>query len=109
MKKILVLSAGLLLAACADDRLVNVYNAIDTNTTEESTVVDKKAAALKLKLNEKMATAADSTLAEKEELKTKLESKLAGLKADGEGSSAEALQIQREIESLQRLINAARQ
>ncbi len=111
MKKFLVLSAAVLFGVSAQAGILDVYNAIDTETNENSTLVDKKAAALKSKIASKTSSLqakADTTTAEKEELKATLESKLAELTAKGEGKSSAALEIKNEIEALQRLIDAAK-
>ena len=112
MKKLLILTTALIISTASVAGLTDVYNAIDTNNT--STKVDQKAAQIKNKINTKLnklsdkkIAAEESTTAKQEALKASLEKKLAKLTRSGEGNSEQATELKAEIESLQKLIDAA--
>lgn len=114
MKKILMIATVLFFSTTSTAGLLDVYKVVDTNNT--STKVDSKAAEVKSKIDsklskitEKATKAEDKTTAKQEEIKATLEERLAELTKKGEGDTTEANNIKAEIESLQKLINAARQ
>lgn len=115
MKKLLVLSTALLLSTAAVAGLTDVYNAVNSNPGASATKVDQKAAEIKNKLDAKLGGIQDKVAAQKgesaakqEALKAQLEEKLAKLKNSGEGNSSQAAGIKAELESLQKLIDAAK-
>ncbi len=113
MKKLLLVTATFVFVSIsAQAGLRDLYNKIDTNTNENSTIVDQKAADLKKKIQSKTEAFTEKyeskSTAEQESIKEKLEEKLANLVAKGEEKSEKALQIQAEIASLTKLIEAAK-
>ncbi len=115
MKKLLVLSTALFLSTTAVAGLTDVYNAVNSNPGTSATKVDQKAAEIKNKLDAKLGGIQDKIAAQKDEsntkqeaLKAQLEEKLAELKKNGEGDSSKAADIKAEIESIQKLIDAAK-
>ena len=115
MKKLFVLSTALLLSTAAVAGLTDVYNAVNSNPGASATKVDQKAAEIKNKLDAKLGGIQDKVAIPKSEsavkqeaLKAQLEAKLAELKNSGEGTSAQAADIKAELESLQKLIDAAK-
>lgn len=116
MKKLLALTAALLISTTSFAGVTEVYNAIDNNPDAAATHIDKKAAELKnkidgklTKLKTKAAEKSVSALTSQESLKSQLEEKLSSLVASGKGNSSKADEIRAEIESLTKLINAAQQ
>lgn len=113
MNKILIISTVLFLSVSAQAGLMDVYNKIDTNTSENSTYVDQKAAALKKKIQDKTDALTQkyetASISEQETAKSKLEKKLEDLKSKGESKSQKAKELQAEIDSLNKLIEAAQQ
>lgn len=115
MKKLLVLATALMLSSASFAGVTDVYNAINSNPDENATKVDQKASALKSKvdsklsnLQNKLADKSSSATAKQENLKAQLEEKLANLVKSGNGDSSKANELKAEIESLQKLIEAAR-
>ena len=115
MKKLLVLSAALFISTAAVAGLTDVYNAVNSNPDASATKVDQKAAEIKNKLDAKLGGIQDKVAAQKDEgnakqetLKAQLEAKLSELKNSGEGNSSQAADIKAEIESVQKLIDAAK-
>lgn len=115
MKKLYVLALALIISAPSFAGLTDVYNAINSNPDSSASKIDQKAAGLKNKIDSKLiglqaktAEKSAATLSSQESLKAKLEEKLAGLVANGEEKSSKADELRAEIESLTKLIEAAK-
>lgn len=115
MKKLLLISTVLLISTASVAGLTDVYNSINSNPDASATKVDLKAAELKNKIDaqlggiqDKIASQKDESATKQEALKAQLEEKLAELKKNGEEDSSQAAGIKAELESIQKLIDAAK-
>lgn len=109
MKKILAFLLALTICPIAHAGLLDVFNAVNTKTDENSTYVDKKAAEIKTKIEDKIASKyLNKSTDEQESMLESLKEKLAELKESGEEKTTQYANIQAEIESLKKLIEAAK-